>query len=89
MQLNISDEQLKILADLVNSRIKEIHPEPEIRRSSRVFSVHDELRHDLETLQKLADHLQQAWETEQAEGWENYAETRKLPSNPPPASPGS
>lgn len=83
VQLNLSDEQVKILADLVASRIKEIHPE--IRRS-RVSTVHDELRHDLETLQELADHLQQAWEAKQAEAWENYAETRKLPSNPPPGS---
>lgn len=81
MQLHLSDEQLKILVDLVDSRLKEIHPE--IRRS-RLCSIRDELKHDLESLQELHEYLRVA-QTRQA--WEGYIQTRKkVLSNPPPGA---
>jgi len=83
MHIDLSQEQLNILVDLVNSRIKEIHPE--IRRS-RLHAVHDELQHDLETLQDLLGKLEGGQNDKQTEEWEGYAETRGVPSNPPPAS---
>ena len=57
MKLELTDEQVKILLDLLDSRIREIHPE--IRRS-RVHTYHDELARDLEMLQKLQEQLQKA-----------------------------
>lgn len=83
MHIDLSQEQLNILVDLVSSRIKEIHPE--IRRS-RIHTVHDELQHDLEALQDLLSKLEQEKDEKLTEEWEGYAETRDVPSNPPPAS---
>lgn len=80
MQIHLTDEQLNTLVGLVDSRVKEIHPE--IRRS-RVYTVHDELKHDLEVLLGLQEQLHEA---QNAADWEGYIETRKTPSNPPPGA---
>lgn len=81
MQLHLTDEQLGMLVDLVDSRLKEIHPE--IRRS-RVSSVHDALKHDLEMLQELRGYLKKARTTQ---AWEGYVDSReKVLSNPPPGA---
>ena len=54
MQVVLTEEQAKILENLVDSRIREIHPE--IRRS-RFYDVHEDLKCDLEMLQGLLDLL--------------------------------
>ena len=55
MQLEVTKEEHDILIDLVESRARELHPT--IRRS-RVYSVTDELKHDLETMTTLLEKLQ-------------------------------
>lgn len=55
--VDLSPEELKILATLVDSRIREIHPE--IRRS-RIWTVTDELKHDLKDMERLLDKLEAA-----------------------------
>ena len=55
MQLELSQEEHGILIDLVESRARELHPT--IRRS-RVSSVTDELKHDLEAMTHLLEKLQ-------------------------------
>lgn len=81
MHVEISDEQLTTLVELVDARIKAIHPE--IRRS-RVYTVHDKLKDELEKLDDLLEDLRQAQTVREAEAWEGYVETRTVPSNPPP-----
>ncbi len=56
MQLDITQEELGILIDLVESRSRELHPT--IRRS-RVHTVTDELKHDLEAVTALLEKLQE------------------------------
>ncbi len=63
MKLDLNEEQLKILLDLLDSRIREIHPE--IRRS-RVHSFHDQLARDLEMLHELQEHLKKMQQGEEA-----------------------
>lgn len=82
MQLDLSKKQLNILVGLVDSRIKEICPES---KRSRLDTVHEELKDNLNTLQDLLSLLETAQKSKQAEQWEGYAETRDVPSNPPPA----
>lgn len=55
MQLDITKEEQDILIDLVDSRARELHPT--IRRS-RVHTVTDELKHDLEAMTSLLEKLQ-------------------------------
>ena len=81
MQLELTNEQMEIVEDLVESRIREIHPE--IRRS-RVHTVHDELKQDLETLRDLLAYLKEVGKNDQMRAWQGYVESRKVPSNPPP-----
>ena len=54
MKIDVTSEQLELLQQLVDSRLSEIHPE--IRRS-RTYTVHDELRHDLDVLRDLQQRL--------------------------------
>ena len=54
MVLDIDDEKRQILADLVASRISELHPT--IRRC-RISTVTDELKHDLEVMLELHKQL--------------------------------
>ncbi len=54
MVLDIDDEKRQMLADLVASRISELHPT--IRRC-RVSTVTDELKHDLEVMLELHKQL--------------------------------
>lgn len=49
MQLDISDKEKQILTELLESRVRELHPT--IRRS-RVSTVTDELKHDLEDIER-------------------------------------
>ena len=84
MQIDLTDEQLAVLNDLVQERIRTIHSE--IRRS-RLQTVHDELQHDKEMLQQLHEQLRNVHYGQQAiQAWEGYIETRQTPSNPPPGS---
>ena len=55
MQLDISDKEKQILTELLESRVRELHPT--IRRS-RVSSVTDELKHDLEDIERLLKKVQ-------------------------------
>lgn len=55
--IELTQAETKILADLVDSRMGELHPE--IRRS-RVSRVTDELKHDLEDMQRLLSKLEAA-----------------------------
>ena len=83
MQVDLTDEQFSIVTDLLHVRIREIHPAS--RRS--VYAVHDEPKYDLEVLQELLQHLQNTQRSERTRAaWEGYAETREVPSNPPPGS---
>jgi hypothetical protein len=50
MQITITDEQRRMLVDLVEGRIRELHPT--IRRS-RVSSCTDSLKQDLEDFETL------------------------------------
>ena len=54
MVLDIDDEKRQMLADLVASRISELHPT--IRRC-RISTVTDELKHDLEVMLELHKQL--------------------------------
>ena len=55
MQLDISDKEKRILTELLESRVRELHPT--IRRS-RVSTVTDELKHDLEDIERLLEKVQ-------------------------------
>jgi hypothetical protein len=55
MQLDISDKEKQILTELLESRVRELHPT--IRRS-RVSTVTDELKHDLEDIERLLKKVQ-------------------------------
>ena len=57
MMIDVNDEELTLLAELLASRIQELHPT--IRRS-RVYACTDGLKRDLEVLQKLLQRLQSA-----------------------------
>jgi len=57
MMLELSSRERDVLIGLVESRIREIHPT--IRRS-RSYQVHDELKQDLEVLERLHERLQAA-----------------------------
>jgi hypothetical protein len=57
MQLMINEEEHKLISELVDSRIQELHPT--IRRS-RLYQVHDDLKHDLQVLENLQRRLKQA-----------------------------
>ena len=54
MFLDLDDEKLKLLVDLVDSRIRELHPT--IRRS-RVSSCTEELKRDLVVLEDVLKQL--------------------------------
>lgn len=54
MVLELNEEKRQLLADLVASRIAELHPT--IRRC-RVSTVTDELKHDLEVLEEVRKQL--------------------------------
>lgn len=57
MILELDDQKRKLLADLLSSRISELHSE--IRRC-RVSDVKDDLKHDLEVLQATLGQLEHA-----------------------------
>ena len=57
MQLDISDKEQRILSELLDSRVRELHPT--IRRS-RVSTVTDELKHDLEDVEQLLEKVRNA-----------------------------
>lgn len=82
MKINVSDQQLAILINLLDARIREIHPEI---RHSHLHTMRDELKHDLEMLRQLHEDLlkEQQRETRMG-GWEGYVESRQVPANPPP-----
>jgi Ribonuclease G/E len=52
MELEISQKERQMLIELLESRMSELHPT--IRRS-RVSSVTDELKHDLEDVERLLE----------------------------------
>ena len=54
MHLEISPHECEILVELVESRARELHPT--IRRS-RISTVTDELKHDLEDVERLLGKL--------------------------------
>jgi hypothetical protein len=54
MILEIDEERRQLLADLVASRIAELHPT--IRRC-QVYSAHESLKHDLQVLQEIFEQL--------------------------------
>lgn len=55
--VDLTTEELKVLVALVDSRVRDLHPE--IRRS-RVSTVTDELKHDLKDMQRLLEKLEAA-----------------------------
>lgn len=55
--VDLTEEELHVLMSLVDSRIREMHPE--IRRS-RVSTFTEELKHDLKDLEQLLDKLEDA-----------------------------
>ena len=57
MQLTLNQEEQRLVTELVESRIRELHPT--IRRS-RVYQCTDSLKHDLEVLEQVADRLHKA-----------------------------
>jgi hypothetical protein len=57
MYIEIDQEQLAVIRELVESRIRELHPT--IRRS-RVSTVHDSLKEDLRKLEDLQQRLSSA-----------------------------
>ena len=59
MQLTIDAEEHKLITELVESRIRELHPT--IRRN-RLHQVHDDLKHDFEVLEHLQQRLMQSEE---------------------------
>ena len=84
MKVELTDEQLKAIDELLNTRMNEI--DSQIRRGP-VDSVHDELKYDRKVLQALKEHLQKAQTSEATQAaWEGYSESQKVPSNPPPGS---
>lgn len=52
MHLEISGEEQRIMIELLESRARELHPT--IRRS-RVSAVTDDLKHDLEDVERLLE----------------------------------
>jgi len=61
MNLDIDEKEFKILRDLVESQSRELHP---MIRRSRVSSATDELKHDLEDVERLLEKLKAAFEAE-------------------------
>lgn len=57
MHLDITAEEQRILIELLDFRARELHPT--IRRS-RVSAVTDELKHDLDEVERLLDKLRTA-----------------------------
>ena len=57
MHVEISQKEQQILLDLLESRVRELHPT--IRRS-RVSEVTDELKCDLEDIERLLERLRSA-----------------------------
>jgi len=57
MQIEMSQRQLELLTQLVDSRVSELHPQ--IRRS-RTHTYHDQLQEDLDVLRELHQRLQEA-----------------------------
>ena len=55
LELTLDREELRLLAELVESRIHELHPT--IRRS-RVYQCTEELKQDLEVLERLRERLE-------------------------------
>jgi hypothetical protein len=83
MQVQLTDEQLAVLVDLVDARLKAAAPEG--GASGRAATEPSETKHDAQTLRALRGVLRDARHTEQAlEAWEGYIEDRQVPSNPPP-----
>jgi hypothetical protein len=56
-RVELTADELRTLVNLVDGRVRDLHPE--IRRS-RVSTVTDELKHDLEDMQRLLEKLEQA-----------------------------
>ena len=61
MNLDIDEKEIKILSDLVESHARELHP---MIRRSRVSSATDDLKHDLEDVERLLEKLKAAVEAE-------------------------
>jgi hypothetical protein len=57
MLLELNTEERGLVVGLLESRIREIHPE--IRRS-RDYKYHDGLKHDLEVLEGILNRLQES-----------------------------
>lgn len=57
MQLEISEKEQQVLTELLESRVRDLHPT--IRRS-RVASVTDELKRDLEDIKRLLEKVRSA-----------------------------
>lgn len=57
MYVQFNRDECQLLAQLVDSRIREIHPEI---RHSREFKFKEQLKHELEALQQLQHRLHEA-----------------------------
>jgi hypothetical protein len=55
--LELNDEQHRLVADLVEARIQELHPEI---HHTRTFTYRDELKKELNTLRALQEMLLEA-----------------------------
>lgn len=81
MRLELNEEQIDVLASLLDSRIQAIRagtPSDPVHAADNLPPL------DLETLQGLLERFRQAQRVQQMEAWKGYAETRKVPCNPPP-----
>jgi hypothetical protein len=55
--LELNDDQYRLVSEMVESRIRDLHPEI---RHTRTYTYRDELRHELETLTALQEMLLEA-----------------------------
>jgi hypothetical protein len=55
--LELNEDQYRLVTDLVDARIRELHPE--IRRT-QTYTYHDVLKHELDTLIALQEMLAEA-----------------------------
>jgi hypothetical protein len=84
MKLEIAEPQLDLLIAVLDTRISNTCPEaleepPNADEAERAQDLNDIL--------DLRDQLVEAKRSERSKAaWEGYAESRKVPANPPPAS---
>jgi hypothetical protein len=82
MQLDITQRQCELLLAAVERQIAEIDPDDAAQQARPALGTEPD---DLQAFRALRDHLQQANRAAQTSAaWEGYAESREIPSNPPP-----